>query len=247
MQRIIKIGVIVPSSNTALEPLTHAIISSIESDAFAISVHFSRFRVTKIDLSQTSNAQFQIEAIVSAARLLADANVDVIGWSGTSAGWLGFEFDERLCAAIETEVGIKATTSTLALNQLVQKLGVQSLGLVTPYIRQINDIIRSNYANIGVDISPLRERHLNITDNNKIVQLNEQTLDQAVQEVVEGGAKILTTFCTNMRAAQRVGKWEDELGIIVLDTVSTVVWSMLKIVGVDTSLVKGWGSMFEVK
>ena len=43
-----------------------------------------------------------------AAELLADAKVDVIGWSGTAAGWLGFDADLRLCERIEERTGIRA-------------------------------------------------------------------------------------------------------------------------------------------
>ncbi|OQV07027.1 hypothetical protein CLAIMM_11520 [Cladophialophora immunda] len=244
--RIVRLGVIVPSSNTALEPLTNAIVSSIHSEGLSISVHFSRFRVTTIDLSPNASAQFQFEPILSAARLLADAKVDVIGWSGTSAGWLGFEHDERLCAAIEAETGIKTTTSVLSLNALMHSLGVTSIGLVTPYIKGMNDAIRANYAAIGIDISGNWERHLGITDNNEIVRVDESTLDEMVMDVAANGALVLTTFCTNLRAAQRVEYWEKSLRVTVLDSVSTTVWGMLKMVGVDTRLVKGWGFMFEV-
>ena len=79
----IKLGILVPSSNTSLEPLTSAIISSLPN----VSVHFSRFPVTKIALSQDALAQFDDAPILHAAQLLADAEVDIIGWSGTSAGW----------------------------------------------------------------------------------------------------------------------------------------------------------------
>ncbi|KAK5061264.1 hypothetical protein LTR84_007806 [Exophiala bonariae] len=113
MTRKIRIGILVPSSNTALEPLVYAILSSIQSEDISISVHFSRFHVTKIDSSESADAQFELETILAAARLLADAHVDVIGWGGTSAGWLGFNIDERLCAAIKAETKIPATTSTL--------------------------------------------------------------------------------------------------------------------------------------
>lgn len=246
MTRQVRIGVLVPSSNTALEPLISAILSSTQSKDLSISVHFSRFRVTTIDLSQTANAQFELGTILSAARLLADAHVDVIGWGGTSAGWLGFEVDERLCAAIEAETKIPATTSTLALNQLLSVLGTKALGLVTPYMGEINDRIRHNYSTVGIVIEKSREQHLGITDNNKIVMVDEETLDRMVQEVVDNGAQAVTTFCTNLHAAQRVEYWENFHGIVVLDTVSTVVWGVLKVVGVDTRLVKGWGRLFEV-
>ena len=245
--RSIRIGILVPSSNTALEPLTNAILSSIQSSDILISAHFSRFRVTAIDLSSDANAQFEFLPILIAARLLADAKVDVIGWSGTSAGWLGFEHDEKLCAAIEAETGIKATTSVLSLNAILRSLGIISFGLVTPYIKEINDLIRANYASIGVDINERWERHLGITDNNEIVKVDEATLDGMVMDVTFNGARVISTFCTNLQAAQRVEHWEQSASIIVLDTVSTVIWGCLKLVGIDTRLVKGWGFLFEVE
>ncbi len=244
--RSIRLGVLVPSSNTALEPLTNAIISSIKSAQFRISVHFSRFRVTTIDLSSSANEQFEFLPILMAARLLADAKVDVIGWSGTSAGWLGFEHDEKLCAAIKEDTGIKATTSVLSLNAILRSLGVSSFGLVTPYSSEMNELIRANYLAIGVDINENWERHLGITDNNAIVEVDEATLDAMVVDVASNGAQVISTFCTNLRAAQRVVHWEKSSSIIVLDTVCTVVWGMLRLAEVETRLVKGWGYMFEV-
>ena len=102
----IRLGILVPSSNTALEPITHEIIRTFQAPRLEISAHFSRFTVTEISLSQQALGQFSLEKIISAARLLADAKVHVIGWSGTSAGWLGFEHDEKLCVAV-TEASVK--------------------------------------------------------------------------------------------------------------------------------------------
>ena len=89
----IRLGVLTPSSNTALEPLTCEIVRSLPG----VSVHYSRFKVTEIGLGAGALGQFDEGPVMAAAQLLADAKVDVIGWSGTSAGWLGFDRDERLC------------------------------------------------------------------------------------------------------------------------------------------------------
>lgn len=81
--RRIKLGVLTPSSNTALEPLTQELITAINTQ-FAndvyITVHFSRFPVTTISLTAAGLAQFDLEVILSAAELLAHASVDVIGF-----------------------------------------------------------------------------------------------------------------------------------------------------------------------
>jgi maleate isomerase len=55
----------------------------------------------------------------------------------------------------------------------------------------------------------------------------------------------LTTFCTNLHAAQLVPALEAELGLPVYDTVSTAVWKALRLCDVDTHRVTGWGGLFQ--
>ena len=246
MARLVRFGVIVPSSNTALEPLTSAIVESISDAPFKVSVHFTRIRVTKISLGADSDAQFDVSQFLSAARLLADADVNVIGWSGTSAGWLGFDTDIRLGRAIEEEVGITCTTSTLALNKILGIIGARSFALVTPYTKEMNEAIRSNYASIGIDIPRNQTEHLGVTENKAIAKIDESILDRMVNDVAKEGAHVVSTFCTNLVAAQRAKFWEEKHDVVVLDSVATVVWDMLRIANVPAGVVKGWGKLFTI-
>ena len=91
-----RLGMLTPSSNTVLEPVTAEILA----DRAGVTAHFSRLRVLQISLDGGSQAQFSHEPMLRAAELLADARVDSICWNGTSSGWLGFEQDRLLCEAI---------------------------------------------------------------------------------------------------------------------------------------------------
>ena len=85
-----RIGMLTPSSNTVLEPMAMEILRGVPQ----VSTHVSRSPVTEISLDDAALGQFDLDAHLRAARLLADARVDVIGWNGTSASWTGFEADE---------------------------------------------------------------------------------------------------------------------------------------------------------
>ncbi|TDZ33569.1 Maleate isomerase [Colletotrichum spinosum] len=234
----IKLGILTPSSNTSLEPLTQALIANLPH----VSVHFSRFRVLKISLDGDGLDQFRNESIIAAAQLLADAEVDMIGWSGTSSGWLGFEADEELCADIAAATGVPATTSVLALNKAVGEFGVRELGLVTPYTDDVQEAIVRTYATVGVDCS--KERHLRLSKNSAFADIQESVLDGVVEEVAGRKVQAITTFCTNLRAAQRVAYWEEVHGIPVFDTVATVIWEMLRVCKVDMKPLEAWGMLF---
>jgi maleate isomerase len=246
---LIKLGILVPSSNTNLEPLTCSILSSLPD----VSVHFSRFPVTHIALSATALSQFDETAILAAASLLADAQVDAIGWSGTSSGWLGFEADEKLCRSIEQKTGIKATTSVLALNRLLDLVRGREgtpvpFGLITPYLDDVQAAIVSTYGKAGYEVKA--ESHLRKTVNVEFAKVSEDTLDGQLEEVIGhlgDGTKVISTFCTNLKAAQRVQHWEEKYGdLYVFDTTATVVWDMLRMAGVDYTSITQWGKLFEM-
>ncbi|MEO8225333.1 MAG: aspartate/glutamate racemase family protein [Gammaproteobacteria bacterium] len=232
------IGVLTPSSNTALEPLTSAIVSAVPG----VSAHFSRFTVTEISMSDQSLQQFDDTKILEAARLLADARVDVICWSGTSASWLGFDKDEQLCARITEATGVPATTSVLALNELLAAQDARTLGLVSPYVEDVQRRIVANYAGIGIDC--VAERHLDLSVNFEFCEVEPDTLRGMLREVARERPDAMTLMCTNLRGAQLADEMEHELGIPIYDSVSTVVWKALKTIGIDPRAVKGWGRIF---
>ncbi len=235
------IGVLTPSSNTALEPLTSAMLRELPG----VSAHFARFPVTEISLSEQSLRQFDDTKILDAARLLADAHVDVICWSGTSASWLGFERDVELCARITQATGIPATTSVLALNELLARQGARTLGLVSPYVEEVQRRIIDNYAGIGIEV--VAERHLDISVNFAFSEVEPGTLGVLLREVGRSWPAAMTTLCTNLRAAHLVDGLESEIGIPIYDSVATVVWKALQLCGVDARPVRGWGRLFQVQ
>jgi maleate isomerase len=193
-----------------------------------------------------STEEFDYGPILAAARLLVDAKVDIIGWPGTSAGWLGFEHDERLCAVIVAATGINTTTSILSLNAIFRELCCTTFGLISPYTEDITDRIRLQYEDAGTDIKKNWSACLGLTNNDDIAMVDESTLDRMMAEINANGAHVLSTFCTNWRAAQRVAYWEKALKCTVADALSSLIWGMLKATDVDTRLVKGWGFIFEV-
>ena len=241
MNARIRLGMLTPSSNTVLEPVTAAMLADLPD----VSAHFGRFRVTQIALSEGALAQFDDAAILGAASLLADAKCDVIAWNGTSSGWLGFDADRRLCERIEAATGARAATSMLALNEALALTGARRLGLVTPYTPDVQARIVANYAAIGIDC--VAERHLNIHENFAFAEVEPETLASMARDVARDKPDAIAIVCTNLRAANLVAMLEDELGIPVYDTVATAVWRSLLLAGLDPASIKGWGRLFQLK
>ena len=238
-KRRVLLGMLTPSSNTILEPVTSAILR----DMAEVTAHFGRFRVTEISLGDKALGQFDMQPIMDASRLLADARVQVIAWNGTSGGWLGLERDRKLCDAIKAETGIPGTSSVLALVEIFRLTGVKRFGLVTPYLNEVQEKIIANFAREGFEC--VAERHLRDPGNFSFSEVSAETIAGMVREVAAARPQAITVFCTNMNGAPLVAPLERETGIPIYDTVATAVWSSLKIAGVDPARINGWGRLFQ--
>lgn len=238
MPRQVRIGMLTPSSNTVLEPVTMAMLRDVPD----VSVHFSRFRVTEIALSSRSLGQFDHSEILRAAELLAHAKVDVIAWNGTSASWLGFDKDERLCERITESTGIAACTSVLAFREIFQRTGVRRLGLVTPYLDDVQARIVQNFAASGLDCSA--ERHFGLQDNFSFAGVGEESIAEMVRAVAREGCDAVAIVCTNMRGAKAAEFLEHELDLPVYDSIAVTLWKCLDAAGVRHHGIDQWGRVF---
>jgi maleate isomerase len=234
----VRIGMLTPSSNTVIEPLTQAMLTGVPG----VSCHFSRFKVTEISLSPSALAQFDYRTILTAAEMLADARVDVIAWNGTSASWLGCDRDERLCERITEATGIRACTTVLAYRDLLQRLPAARIGLVTPYTADVQNRIMSNWRSQGLNC--VAERHLSLADNFSFAEVPEAEVARLSEEVVREGADAVVVLCTNMRGAGVAERLERKLGVGVFDSIAVTLWACLIAAGVDPSVVRGWGAVF---
>jgi maleate isomerase len=234
-----RLGMLTPSSNTMLEPVTYAMLAGLPD----VSAHFGRFKVTEIALSDQALGQFDDSQILRAAELLAHAKVDVIAWNGTSAAWIGFDSDERLCERITQATGIPACTTVLAYREIFRRQGIRRVGLVSPYTGDVQRRIQANWGAAGFDCAA--ERHLGITDNFSFAEISPGTIGRMIREVVAGGCDAVVVLCTNMDGAGVGASLEIELGVPVLDSVAVTLWKALVVAGSDPVRVQGWGDLFQ--
>jgi maleate isomerase len=232
------LGMLVPSSNTVLEPMCAAMLAGVPD----VSVHFARFRVTEISLTPVALDQFQLQPMLDAALLLADAKVDSICWNGTSASWLGLAADRSLCSAIQARTGIDASSAVLALEQIFRQSEIRRFGLVSPYLSDVQSQIVTNLRTEGFEC--VAERHAQLRDNFSFSELTPGDLKAMVREVAKARPQAITLLCTNLRGAPLVEELEQETGLPIYDSVAVALWGSLRAAKVNPACIKGWGSLF---
>jgi maleate isomerase len=131
----------------------------------------------------------------------------------------------------------------LALNEILEATDRKRIAIVSPYLDEIQEKMVANYRAAGFDVAA--ERHLNDRGNFSFSEITEEQLERMCAEVAEAKPQAIAIICTNMRGAPVAERVEKALGIPVYDTISTVVWKSLRMTGVDTKRVRGWGSLFQ--
>lgn len=230
------IGTITPSSNIVVERVTAAVLADLQG----VSGHFTRIPVAgdKVHLSD----RHDIPTMVAAAKLLADAKLDVICWNGSKAGGIGFDADRELCARINDATGIKATTSILGIEAAFQRFKVRRFALVTPFPAEYQRKVVDVFAREGYTVA--HEAHLDIYDNYEISQVPERRIADMVREAATGRPDAVLILCTNFPGAPVAAPLEAELSIPVIDSVSIGVWQSLREAGVETRPAARWGRIF---
>ncbi|MEH2500392.1 maleate isomerase [Bradyrhizobium sp. AZCC 1678] len=234
-----RLGMLTPSSNSVLEPVTCAMLAG----APGISAHFSRFRVTEIALDAQALDQFDPSRMLPAADLLADAKVDAMAWNGTSASWVGIERDRSLCEAISARTGKPATTSTLACIDAVRSSGAQRVGFVTPYTDDVQLRIGKVWAGDGIACHA--ERHLGLRDNFSFGEVTPAEIADMIRAVAAEGCDAIVILCTNMDGAAITAALERELNVLILDSVAVTLWRTMLLANADPRILSVWGRVFQ--
>ena len=235
--RSVRIGMIVPSSNTCLEPQSYRILGE-RSD---VTVHFTRVEVTRIALDDASNRQFELDTMTAAAQSLLTADVDVIAWNGTSGSWLGADHDRAMVRRITEATGLPATTSTLAYLDAFTAFGLRRLALLTPYTADVNEAIARAYGAEGLNV--VSEHHLGLSVNESFARVvPEDLVLPSMALAADGNPEALIYLCTNLYGAPVVEKVELASGIPVLDSVAVTLWKCLQLTGA-AGLDRQWGKL----
>ena len=233
----IRIGMLVPSSNTAAEPLTMEMLRDVPR----VSLHVARFRVTRLDTSDEALAQFQAAPLLEAASMLADAHMHAICLNATASCYTGMAGDRGLLPLLPQP----AETAMLALLEALRIKGARRIGLVTPFLHDVQAATIRVLAEEGLEV--VAEHHFNDPGNYTFARFTEAEIEAAILDVGRTpGLDAIAVISTNLRGPRPAARAEARLGIPVFDTIATALWGAMRKAGADPAQLCGWGSLFSM-
>lgn len=227
-----RIGLLVPSSNTTVEPEFYRALPP------HITLHVARLHLTQITPESILGMVADLEAH---SRSLASADVDVIVLGATAPSFLkGLGYDREIAQRIEAATGKRATTTSTALLEAIRHLKLQRVVLGSAYDDKVNGIARAFLEANGVTV--LDAQGLGLVDNLEVGRLDDATAYELARRVDRPDAQGIVLACTNWRTMGVIERLEQELHKPVISTTQVSVWAALRMLGEEEG-VAGYGRL----
>jgi len=222
-----KIGVLVPFTNTNLEPDMMALCPP------GCTLHFARMGGYDVDEVPGADQMAGLGAsdISETLRLLSGVRPAAILYGCTSATLThGPEFDRDLAARIKALSGAVSITAAGALVAGIQALGVSRVGFSSPYLGEINDRAVAFLAANGIETV----RRADIGRELGNYGQGELTPDEVVDLALRADcadAEAIVLSCTDMRAVEAVPQIEAALGKPVITSNQAMIFGVMRALG----------------
>ncbi|XVH30863.1 aspartate/glutamate racemase family protein [Haloferacaceae archaeon DSL9] len=234
-----RLGVIVPSSNSTVEP---EFAGAVPDD---VSVHAARMPLSSVTADALSA---MVDSTVECAERLADADVDAVAYACTTGSLVhGRGFDAELEADIEAAAGCPAVATALSVDRALSAVRAERVAVVTPYNDDLNERERAYLTDAGFAVVSIAGRGLE--ENTRIGALDpDDAYEQAVSAVSSAAdgagddgadgaisaADVDAVFvsCTNYRTLPVVERLEADLGVPVVTSNQATLWDLLRVAGV---------------
>lgn len=228
-----KLGLIIPSSNSAAE---------IEFNGHApegASVHAARMALNSVTPAALDAMS---DRAVECAELLSDVEVDVIAYACTTGSLLhGLGFDAELEEALSEAAGCPAVATARSVRRAFKALDVERIAVRTPYTYELNEREREYFEAAGIEIASIKGR--GIEENTMIGALDPADAYRQVRSTVDPGAVDAAFIsCTNYRTLPVIESLEADLGMPVVSSNQVTLWDGCRAAGVTP---KGPGRLFE--
>lgn len=196
----------------------------------SVSLHLTRTpfvdRPVSLEMASTISNDADIRA---ATRNLVVTEAPVIAYACTSASFVhGIPGESRLRATISEASTARAVTTSGALLAAVHHLGIRSLSVATPYVKELGDALVAFLGTAGVNVTGTV--HLGL--DHRIWTVPYARSYDLIEQADHPDADAIFVSCTNLPTYDLIAPAEARLGKPILTASQVTMWAALRELGV---------------
>jgi maleate isomerase len=243
--RLIRVGQIVPSSNTTMETEIPAMLRARETVASErFTFHSSRMRMKKVVKEELEAMDRDSDRC---ALELSDARVDVLGYACLvaimSMGKGYHRISQQRLGRVTQENGAPApvVTSAGALVEGLRAMGMKRVSVLCPYVKPLTRLVVDYIESEGITVKDYLA--LEIPDNLAVAAQDPTELLTLYTKLDRVGIDgIVLSACVQMQSLPSISVVERESGIPTLSAAVATTWGMLTALRLPT-YVPGCGAL----
>ena len=229
-----RIGVIVPSVNTVVEPWFSRACPT------GVTVHAARMFLDN-NLTRDSLVRMDREEGMLGVKQIMSCKPASVAYCCTASSIVqGLEYDGRLNHELQEAAGVPAFTATRAIIEALQAVGARRIAVCSPYTKAIDDAEHEFFTAAGFDI--LGSAHLGIADAFALADPTPDQIYALWQKSWHADAEASLITCLNMNSQAVVERIEAESGKPVITSTQATLWKLLRAAGVEDAI-EGYGRL----
>jgi maleate isomerase len=229
-----RLGVIVPSVNTVVEPWFSRVCPA------GVTVHAARMFLDA-NLTREALVRMDREEGLQGVKQIMSCKPAAVAYCCTASSIVqGLEYDGRLNHELQHAAGVPAFTATSAIIEALHAVGAKRISVCSPYTKAIDDAEHEFFTAAGFEI--LGSAHLGITDAFKLADPTTDEIYALWQKSWRDGADASLITCLNLNSQDVIERIERETGKPVVTSTQATLWKLMRAAGVKDA-VSGYGAL----
>jgi maleate isomerase len=217
----VRLGVIVPSVNTLVEPLF------AHTAPPRVSIHAARMLLSD-SLSPENIVVMDREQGMLAVRQIASCRPHAVAYCCMASSVVqGQAYDEHLRDNITRITGAPSTTATSSILDAFRALDVSRITLVSPYADEVHKAEHDFFAAAGIDV--VSGANLNIADSFRLADPVPSEISELALAAWDPRADGLLITCLDLRSHEVIAELERQIGKPVVTSTQATFWKLMRL------------------
>ncbi len=218
-----KIGLVIPSNNTVIEPELWA------ARPLGVTIHGNRIQ------ARGNTPEGIVEMEKSADRAVSElghGRMSAIVYACLATSLVkGLSWTREVADRIRQTTGIAATTAATATFEALIALGVSRVAVASPYPDRIQALLPAFIEQLGLQVCSTR--NMGITNSLELWKVPGETVCDFAASVDHADAQALCIVATDLPTLSVIETLEARLRKPVVTTNQAILWKALQLSGID--------------
>ena len=220
MSEPLSVGLMVPINNTTMEPELLAWLPE-GSSCRRIGIPRGKAMLTPATLPE------YLKQAIALARDFAADDIDIVVYGCTAAGFMsGPQRDAEVAAELARVTRKRVVTTASSMGAVLADLGARNVALITPYLDEINDRLRTFLEPLGIGVAVLSSFRAKTVD--ELAAITSDQIAERAREVMKPGIDAMFIACSQLPTHAILRDLERELGIPVWSSIRATAWQALR-------------------